>query len=83
MGRHGEMGTMNAAASSSSTSLVGSGTTALDLKTLSDGDMIVGGEVTHYGLRWYPHAPYDPNADDGQGSSWRRCGSGASVNKDQ
>merc|ERR1719506_1493968 len=50
------MGTMNAAASSSSTSLVGLGTTALDLKTLSiDGDMIVGGEVTRYGLRWYPH----------------------------
>ena len=33
--RHGEMGTANAAASSSSTSLVGSGTAALDLKTLT------------------------------------------------
>ena len=33
--RHGEMGTTNAAASSSSTALVGSGTAASDLKTLT------------------------------------------------
>ena len=35
MGRHGEMGTKNAAVSSSYTSLVGSSTAAFDLKTLT------------------------------------------------
>ena len=48
-----------------------------------DGDVIVGGDDAQYGLRWYPKAQFDPNADDGQGKSWRRCGSGASVSHDQ